>query len=189
MDEPQAIARLKQGDLAGLEYLVQQYQGKAVHTAYLIVGDSAIAEDIVQTAFLRVAQRIDQFDVQKSFRPWFLRTVVNDAIKAAKRQKRHVSLEEPSASVLHWLNDPARLPEDVFEAGELHQAVWNALQQLGPEQRAVIIQRHFLEMDEAEMVNQLQRPASTVKWWLYVARERLRKLLAAYRPAGEKYED
>jgi DNA-directed RNA polymerase specialized sigma24 family protein len=41
---------------------VRQYQAKAVHTAYLIIGDTALAEDVVQTAFLRVAQKIDQFD-------------------------------------------------------------------------------------------------------------------------------
>ena len=73
MDEQHAIALLKQGDLTGLEFLVRQYQAKAVHTAYLIIGDTSLAEDIVQTAFLRVAQKIDQFDAQRSFQPWFLR--------------------------------------------------------------------------------------------------------------------
>jgi RNA polymerase sigma-70 factor (ECF subfamily) len=190
MDEQQAIALLKQGDLTGLEFLVQQHQAKAVHTAYLIIGDLACAEDVVQTTFLRVAQKIGQFDAQRSFRPWFLRAVVNNAIKAAKGQKRLVSLDEPSPAVLAWLNDPAKAPEELVEAAELRQMVWNALQQLNPEQRAAIIQRHFLEMDEAEMVEQLQRPASTVKWWLHTARERLRALLSPYRgeTSGENHE-
>jgi RNA polymerase sigma-70 factor (ECF subfamily) len=55
--------------------------------------------------------------------------------------------------------------------------VWHALQQLAPEQRAVIVQRHFLEMSEAEMVETHQRPASTIKWWLYSARKSLKALL------------
>lgn len=177
MDEQQAIARLKEGDLNGLEFLVRQYQTKAVHTAYLIIGDYALAEDMVQTAFLRVAQRIDQFDTRRPFRPWFLRIVVNDAIKAAKQQKRFVSLDEPSESVRRWLVDPSQRPEEFAEIGDLRRAVWDALQQLAPEQRAVIVQRHFLEMSEAEMVEKLQRPASTIKWWLHTARERLKVLL------------
>jgi RNA polymerase sigma-70 factor (ECF subfamily) len=177
MDEQQAIARLKQGDLNGLEFLVRQYQTKAVHTAYLIIGDSALAEDVVHAAFLRIAKRMDQFDTRRPFRPWFLRAVVNDAVKAAKHQKRILSLDEPSEAVLRWLVDASKMPEELAETSDLRRAVWDALQQLAPEQRAVIVQRHFLEMDEAEMVAELQRPASTVKWWLHTARERLKVLL------------
>ena len=121
MDEQQAIALLKQGDLKGLEFLVRQYQAKAVHTAYLIIGDTALAEDIVQTAFLRVAQRIDQFDAQRPFQPWFLRAVVNDAIKTAKRQKRAVSLDGSSEAMINWLMDKTPRPEELAEASDLHQ--------------------------------------------------------------------
>jgi RNA polymerase sigma-70 factor, ECF subfamily len=180
MDEQKAIARLKQGDLAGLEFLVRQYQVKAVHTAYLVVGDRAAAEDVVHTVFLRVALKIDQFDDQRSFQSWFFRIVVNDAIKEAKRQKRALSLDEPAEAVVHWLLDTAPKPEELAEANDLRRVVWSAIQRLTPEQRAVIVQRHFLEMSEAEMVEILQRPPSTVKWWLHTARERLKDILGAY---------
>jgi RNA polymerase sigma-70 factor (ECF subfamily) len=181
MDEKQAIAQLKQGDLAGLEFLVRQYQVKAVHTAYLIIGDPVAAEDIVQTVFLRVVHRIDQFDVQRAFLPWFLRAVVNDSVKEAKRQKRAISLDESAEPVLNWLLDSAPKPEELAEASDIRETVWNALRQLPPEQRAVIIQRHFLQMSEAEMVENLNRPASTIKWWLHTARESLKSILGVYR--------
>jgi RNA polymerase sigma-70 factor (ECF subfamily) len=105
MDEPQAIAQLKQGDLTGLEFFVRQYQAKAIHTAYLIIGDTDLAEDIVQIAFLRIVQRIDQFDSQRLFQPWFLRAVINDAIKAAQRQQRTVSINTTTQATLDWLRD------------------------------------------------------------------------------------
>jgi RNA polymerase sigma-70 factor (ECF subfamily) len=186
MEEQQAIARLKQGDLSGLEALVKQYQALAVHTAYLIVADRALAEDIVQSAFLKAAKKIYQYDSQRPFRPWFLRMVVNDCIKAARRQKRVSSLDQPSDAILTWLTDPAPGPELLLEARELRQSVWDALRQIPPEQRAVIIQRHFLEMDEAEMVRELQRPPSTVKWWLHAGRERLKTLLGAHQNKPSK---
>lgn len=203
MDEKLAITRLKQGDLTGFEFLAHKYQVQAVHTAYLIVGDRFLAEDIAQAAFLKAASSINQFDVQQSFRPWFFRIVVNDAIKASKRQQKHIPLDTLSESALNRLNDPSQRPEELIEAGELRKAVWNAIQSLSPEQRAVIVQRHFLEMDEAEMVNELKRPASSVKWWLHTARKRLRELLVSYRAEnhykghtrvrpplpGEKYEE
>lgn len=190
MDEQHAIALLKQGDLTGLEFLVQQHQAKAVQTAYLIIGDIALAEDTAHTAFLRIVQRIDQFDAQRPFQPWFLRLVVNDAIKTAKRQKRAVSLDGSSEAIINWLMDKTPRPEELAEAGDLRQVVWSALQQLAPEQRAVIVQRHFLEMSEAEMVEKLQRPASTIKWWLHTARKSLKALLGDYHneASGENYE-
>jgi RNA polymerase sigma-70 factor (ECF subfamily) len=179
MNEQQAIARLKQGDLNGLEFLVQRYQVQAIHSAYLILGEHPLAEDVVQTAFLKIARKINQFDSQYPFRPWFLRTVVNDAIKAAKREQKSIFLEEPAdEAVSDWLIDKAPRPEELAEAGDLRRKVWTALQRLPPEQRAVIVQRHFLEMSEAEMVEKLQRPASTIKWWLHKARKNLKTLLA-----------
>ena len=185
MDEEQAIARLKQGDLNGLEALVKAYQAQAVHTAFLIVAERALAEDIAQSAFLKAAKAIGQFDASRPFRPWFLRMVVNDSLKAARRQQRNPSLDAPSPAMLAWLTDPAPGPQEIVETGEMQRAVWNALRQLSPEQRAVIVQRHFLEMDEAEMARTLQRPPSTVKWWLHTARERLKTLL---RPESGRQE-
>lgn len=190
MDEQQAIARLKQGDINGLEFLAQQYQVQAVQTAYLITGERSMAEDVTQAAFLKVARKIAQFDARYPFRPWFLRMVVNDAIKAAKRQQKNIPLNEPAdEAVSNWLLDTAPRPEELAETGDLRRAVWNALRQLSPEQRAVILQRHFLEMSEVEMTEELQKPASTIKWWLRAARERLRKLLEPYQVSGEKHED
>ena len=134
---------------------------------------------MVQTAFLKIARKINQFDSQYPFRPWFLRTVVNDAIKVAKHQQKSVSLDEPTdEAVSDWLMDKTPRPEELAEASDLRRKVWAALHQLSPEQRAVIVQRHFLEMSEAEMVEKLQVPASTVKWWLHSARKSLKALLA-----------
>ena len=96
MEEAEAIARLKQGDISGLETLVCRFQVQAVRTAFLITRDRALAEDIVQAAFVRAYECIELFDAGRPFGPWFLRMVVNDAIKTAARRERHVSLETGS---------------------------------------------------------------------------------------------
>lgn len=179
MDEEQeAIARLKQGDLAGLELLVGRYQVIAVHTAYLIIGERPSAEDVVQSAFLKTAEKMGQFDAARPFKPWFLRIVTNDAIKYAKRQQRQRPLDEALANTANaWLLAPDPTPAELAETEDARQAVWRALQQLPPEQRAAIVLRHFLNMDETEMIRELNRPLSTIKWWLHAARKRLRVLL------------
>lgn len=183
LEEKLAIARLKQGDLAGLEALVKRYQVRSVSAAFLIVRDLKLAEDIVQGAFLHVAEKIDQFDESKPFEPWFLRSVINASIKALRRQSRFVPLDEideETSDIAEWLMDPDPRPELLIETQETRQMVWNALGQLTPEQRAVIIMRHFLDMSEAEMTEELDRPLTTIRWRLKTARNQLRKLLQLF---------
>lgn len=193
-DERQAIARLKRGDLAGLEVLVRRYQVQAVHAAYLVVHERTLAEDVVQAAFLHAAEKIGQFDEARPFGPWFLRSVIHAAVKAAHRQQQLVSLDaEPQGEALslaNWLADPHPGPEEIVESEETRRAVWRGLEQLLPEQRAVIVLRHFLELSEAETAEELHRPLSTVKWWLHTARQRLRKMLHPGLASGrEEIED
>jgi RNA polymerase sigma-70 factor, ECF subfamily len=132
VDEKQAIALLKNGDPDGLETLVNLFQLQAIRAACLIVDDQAQAEDIVQNAFLRAAERINQFDDQRPFGPWFLRSVVHDALKALERQKRSISLEANEELATSILFDPAPLPEEIVETKEIREAVWLALKQLPP---------------------------------------------------------
>jgi RNA polymerase sigma-70 factor (ECF subfamily) len=183
MEDQIAISRIKQGDLTGLEMLVNRYQVQAVHAAYAIVYDRALAEDIAQTAFVKVAERVHQFDEERPFAPWFFRIVVNDAIKLAKKQNRTLSLEEqldePTAQLAKWLMDPTLKPEQIVEQHETRGIILKAMQSLTPDQRAVIVMRYFLEMSEAEMVAKMDQPLSTIKWWLRDARDRLRKLISS----------
>ena len=180
LEEKLAIARLKQGDLDGIEALVRRYQVLAVSAAFLIVRDPKLAEDIVQDAFLHAAEKIDQFDENRPFGPWFLRSVINASTKAVRRQKRLIPLDaqdEETSKVADWLMDSNPQPELILETEETRQMVWKALGELTAEQRAVIVMRHFLDMSEAEMTDELDRPLTTIRWRLKTARNQLRKIL------------
>lgn len=181
MEEQQAVARLKRGDLSGLEALVRAHQLRAVRAAYLIVRDRPQAEDIVQAAFVRSAERIAQFDERRPFGPWFLTGVVHDAIKVAAQNERHISLEwEPSgdgSALADRLLSAAPDPPEAAEAAETEARVWDALGRLSATQRAAVVMRYYLGMSEAEMAIKLNAAPGTVKWHLHRARERLRTLL------------
>lgn len=183
MEDQTAISRIKQGDLNALEFLVNRYQVRAVHAAYLIVYDREIAQDIVQMAFVKVAERIHQFDEERPFAPWFFRIVVNDALKAANRLKQSISLDEhmdePTAWLAVWLTDPTPQPAQLVEEKETGQLILKAIKSLTPEQRAVIVMRYFLDLSEADMSTKMDRPLSTIKWWLREARKRLRSLISS----------
>ncbi len=181
MDDQAAISRIKQGDLNGLAVLVRRHQVKAVYAAYMVLGERSISEEIVQNAFLKAYEKIHQFEDGRSFAAWFYRIVVNDAVKAARSLDRLSSLEEDSdadaGAYARWLVDPNPLPEEQIEIQESGQVLQDALKQLSPEQRATIVMRYYLDMSEAEMATRLEKPLSTVKWWLRVARRRLGKLI------------
>jgi len=184
MDEAEAIAQLKAGKIAALRTLMEVYQVQAVQAAVLITQDRAVAEDIVQNAFLRTYERIGQFNNSRPFRPWFLRMVINDALKAAARQRRHLSIDNQEDTayqkLVERLEATANAPEDVVQRNEVQEAIREALTKLSPQQRAVIILRYYLGLSELEMSSELNCAPGTVKWHLNAARERLRSLLLPF---------
>ncbi len=186
MEDQIAITRIKQGDLNGLESLVERYQTRAVQAAYLIVFDHDLAEDIAQAAFIKVAERIQQFDETRPFEPWFYRIVVNDALKAVRTQQHTVSLQQdqddgPASNIARYLSTAEPLPEQQIEQDELRRSILDAVRSLPPEQRVVITMRYFLDLSQADMSTRLNRPLSTIKWWLHDARKRLRSLMDGLR--------
>lgn len=179
MDEQQAIQRLKNGDIGGLETLVMQYQVKAVRAAFLITRDSGLAEDVVHDAFIHVYHAIAGFDATRSFGPWFMRSVVNASVKMMQRSARQVQVgNDADESILTDLAARVESVESQVESIAVQNQIWAALQKLSPRQRAVIVQKYFLGMSESEMADQSDTAKGTIKWLLNVARERLRELLA-----------
>ncbi|MEX2430330.1 MAG: RNA polymerase sigma factor [Dehalococcoidia bacterium] len=183
MDDQDAMTCLRQGDISGLESLVARHQAEALKAAYLITRDRGLSEDIVQAVFMRVYERAAQFDPARPFRPWFLRAVTNDALKAVSRKARSRSLDErlsPGVSLADLVPDTApSLPEQA-EQSELHEAITRAVAQLSPAQRAAVVQRYYLGLKESEMAEQGGQTPGTIKQLLHRARERLRVQL---RPA------
>ena len=188
MDEKTAITLMKQGSMRGLEHLVRQYQHRAVQAAFFILQDRMLAEETVQSAFIKVFERIYQFQTDKPFFPWLARIVINDAIKLAKKNSRSISLDEEgdeARQMSEWLMDPQPSVEDQVMALQNIQVLKQALMILTPNQRAAVAMRYFLDMSEAEMAARFEKPASTVKWWLYATRKRLHAYLKPADGTGE----
>lgn len=184
MDDLQAIRRLKNGDIGGLEILVARYQHKAVQTAFLITHDEQVADDVVQETFVRLYQRIRQFDEARPFEPYLLRSVSNAALNAAKKTRRWVQIGDGSeVEGLAELLTEATSVEDQAEYARLREQIFKALASLSPRERAAIVQRYYLGMSEKEMAENFSAAPGTVKWLLNTARERLRSLLRPERSA------
>lgn len=176
-EEREAIMRLKKGDINGLDLLVMKYQVQAIRTVTLITRDRSLAEDIVQNAFIRAFDRIGQLDPHRSFGPWFLKSVVNDALKAVTRRARFTPLPTDEEEEEIRLIDEGVGPEDLVVQAETAQEIAEALDQLAPRQRAAIVMRYFVGLSEAESAEKLQCTPGTIKRHLYNAKQRLQHLL------------
>lgn len=175
MDDLEAIRRLKSGDLRGLEALMERYQVKAVRAAFLITHDKAAAQDVVQETFIRIHDRIHQFDPSHPFEPYLIRSVINASLNAVRGDRNLASLDEDNE--LENLLDRAASVESQVDFIQLQHEILDALSKLSPRQRAVIVQRYYLDMSEREMAVSLDTAPGTVKWLLNAARDRLRHLL------------
>lgn len=184
MDDLQAIRRLKNGDIGGLEILVARYQHKAVQTAYLITHDEQLAEDVAQDTFVRVYQHIRYFDETRPFVPYLQRCVANAALNASLKTTRWVQFGVgiDVEQVAELLTEAVSVEEQV-DYTRLKGEIASALASLPPRQRAAIVQRYYLGMNEKEMAESLCAAPGTVKWLLNTARQRLRSLLRPERSA------
>jgi RNA polymerase sigma-70 factor (ECF subfamily) len=182
-EELDAITVLKRGDVRGLEVLVRKYQLDAVRLANAIMKDLGLAEEIVQEGFLRVYRCIDQYDETRPFRSWFLRIVVNDALKALTYQNRFVPLEDDGESDCNNLRDILSEGSLWFEQEEFSNTHENAqilqemLNDLTPEHRAVLELKYYLDMSDEEIAMTVHIPLGTVKSRLHSAKSMLRSIL------------
>ena len=172
--EREAILRCQEGDLAGLEVLFELHRLAVLRTAYGIVGNSHLAEDVTQQVFVELFTAIRRFDPERPFAPWLYRVVVNISLKELRRRdRRSLPLEEAAADLPSL--DP--LPDLVAEESEIRRSIWTAIQALSPKQRAAVVLRYYHGFSEAEMAVALGCRRGTVKSRLHSALRRLELLL------------
>lgn len=169
--EREAILALRHGDAAGLPPIVALHQTWALRLAAVMVGDRALAEDVVADAFLRAFGAIRRFDPERPFSPWFRRMVVTGALKVLRSRRRE-------AEIPLRLTGSTPSAEEVAEHAQLQASVRAAVASLPPTLRATVVLRFHEGLKEREIADCLHCPLGTVKWRLADARKRLRRLLA-----------
>lgn len=187
VSEEEAISRLRQGDITGLETLVALHQVKAVRLATVITRDPLLAQDVASASFLAAFEGIHGFDPHRAFRPWFLRIVANKALKVFGDQLRFATLDEyESASslaeeALSLGGVSASNPGSAAISTEARDEIRRALGSLTTKQRTVVVLRYYAGMTEAEIAEALGVPDGTVKSRGWAAMKKLRRLLAHMR--------
>ena len=196
LDDDAVIDALRHGDERVFTEIVEQWSGIMLRVALAHLRRRAIAEEVVQDAWLTVLRSLDRFERRSSLRTWIVGIVVNLARSRARIERRSVPLPEndvPEASVEpgrflpadhprwphHWAVEPVPwpTPEDDLLAGETRKVILDAIAELPPSQQEVLVLRDLEAVPAAEVCNILKLTDTNQRVLLHRARSKVRNAL------------
>jgi RNA polymerase sigma-70 factor (ECF subfamily) len=172
-DDAGLVARCLGGEVDAFEPLVSRYQRVLFSVAFRLLGEREDARDVTQSAFVKAYEKLRTFDPTHRFFSWIYRIVINESLNLRQRRPVHQRLDESLPA--------SESPYREAEAHETSERVQRGLLQLSPEQREVVVLRHFAELSYGDIGEALGLPEKTVKSRLYSARQRLGQILSAGR--------
>ncbi|HPQ16636.1 MAG TPA: RNA polymerase sigma factor [Bryobacteraceae bacterium] len=181
--EPDAklMLRVKEGDAASFEVLLERHRTAVVHFLYRMVQSQAVAEELAQEVFLRVYRARASYEPTAKFTTWLFRIALHlalNTLRDGRPEKWQESLDGNDGPA--GLDIPDRNP--TIEQELLHRAkldeVRRAIAALPPKQRAAVLMHKYEEMDYAQIARVLNCSESALKSLLFRAYETLRARLA-----------
>jgi RNA polymerase sigma-70 factor (ECF subfamily) len=172
-DENALIEQAQHGDRNAFGELVSRYYPGVVRVVYRLCGDTGLAEDMAQEAFLRGWINLPAFRPQSSLRNWLYRIAVNATLDVLRR-KSEDTLEDEAVQMYP---DQAAGPETILMEKERVALLQQAMRALPEAARSVLVLREYGDMSYQEIASVLDVPIGTVMSRLNYARNRLRELL------------
>jgi RNA polymerase sigma-70 factor (ECF subfamily) len=169
-DDAMLVEACLRGDRHAFDELVDRYEGPLFSATYRITGSVEDAMDATQNAFVNAYEKLHTFDPSYRFFSWIYRIAVNQALNLVgrRREQSPIGDKEPTAD-----GNPA----DVFDSTEVRGQIKQALLELEPHYRTVIVLKHLEGYSYREIGELLEIPEKTVKSRLFTARQRLRAVL------------
>ena len=168
------VERCRNGDWTAFTELVVRYQRPIYNAAFWGLRKPEDASDIAQIVFLKVAERLDEYDPRFKFFSWIYRIAVNESLNLLRRNGREEALD----SEIDLPTSENADPERQASAAEVSRRIRSALMKMTPNDRVVLTLRHFSECSYEEIGQILDLDPKTVKSRLFEARQRLRELLS-----------
>ena len=171
------------GDASSLEALYDRYVRQCFGLALRLLNNHQLAEEVVQEVFTKLWSRPDSYSAHKGkFISWLLSLVHHRCIDELRRRSNNEArLEDPvTGSLLDTELDPAPDPSDQVALREEQVAVREALGQLAPNQREVLLLAYFGGLSQSQIASRLKQPLGTVKTRVRMGLQKLRTLLEAH---------
>ena len=195
------VERLRTGDELAFMMLVDQHQASMLRIARMYVGTRAVAEEVVQEAWLGILKGLDGFEGRSSLRTWMYRIVTNIAKTRGQREGRSVPFsslagdDAGSGVDPEWFQSVAErapggwrtfpddwrgVPDERLLGHETLRRIGDAIDALPPAQAEVIRLRDVLGWSSEEVRNALDLSETNQRVLLHRARSRVRRALHAY---------
>jgi RNA polymerase sigma-70 factor (ECF subfamily) len=168
--DKELVGECLEGSEQAFGALVDRYQKVVFNVAYRMTNDYDTADDITQSVFIKVFEKMGAYDPKFKFFSWLYRIAVNESLNHVKRAKRMTELSPD-------LKARQKTPEQQYSDVEIRGKVETALMQLDPIYRIVIILKHFRDCSYKEISDILKIPEKTVKSRLFTARQLIKAVL------------
>ncbi len=169
-NDSELVKQCLDGDMKAFEEIVKKYQKPVFNTALRMTNNRKDAEDITQSAFLKVYENLESFNPDYKFFSWLYKISYNEILSFLKRRR---PFEELNNNTISEDNNPVEKSEKNDEAAEIKKAIMK----LKPDARTVILLRHYQNMSYKEIGMILDIPEKTVKSRLYSSRQYLKEIL------------
>jgi RNA polymerase sigma-70 factor (ECF subfamily) len=179
--DEEVIERVKAGDTALYEIIMRRYNQRLYRVARAILRDDSEAEDVLQDAYVRAYQHLDQFAGRAPFSSWLTRIAVHEALRRLRWRNRNQQLEDAEHDEKSSMNviETSLDPEQSASIGELGHLLEEALLNLPDQYRTVIMMRDVEEMNTSETAEALDLSEENVKVRLHRGRAMMREELFA----------
>ena len=186
--DEEIVDRVKSGDTALYEIIMRRYNQRLYRVARAILRDDAESEDVMQDAYVRAYQHLDQFAGRAPFSTWLTRIAVHEALARLRSRKRNEQLSETEedGDLLMNIAEPSPGPEDNASIAEASQFLEAAVLELPEQYRRVVILRDIEDMSTAETAAVLDLTEENVKVRLHRGRSMARNWLMSKIGAGAK---
>ena len=165
------------GEARAFEVIFDRHGDAAFSLAYRMCGRRAMAEDVVQEAFLSLWRSGARYEHSRgSVRSWVLGVVHNRAIDAFRREVIRTSRDVADDGITERMPAAQRTETEVEQRDDARH-VRGALSELPPEQRQVIELAYFGGFSHSQIANMLKLPAGTVKGRMRLGLSKMRLLL------------
>ena len=185
VSELDLVKQCQAGNTEAFDQLVTRYRTRVFAMIYNMVHNEQDAWDLSQDSFVKAWKSIGRFRGRSSFYTWIYRIVMNVTIDwLRKKQVKGAGAEFNDAIQLKEIEPASRtlpkadpLPHERMEQSEIRARIDNAIAQISPEHRAVILMKEIEEMQYHEIAEALGCSIGTVMSRLFYARKKLQNLL------------